>query len=407
MTDKSKEARTLYTLGELIEVRHGFAFESKYFALDGEHMLLTPANFNEPGGFRALGFQQKRYGATPPIGFVLSAGDLVTVMTEQAPGLLGATLKVPSEGSWLHNQRLGLVELKRPDLIARSFAYHLMNAPGVREQIAKTASGTKVRHTSPSGIHRVRVELPDLQGQRETAEILDCWDRSIAAMKQLSNGVDARFTGLARRLLQAGQTESLQWPVLPLGDLFGRVTRAVRAPMPSLTISAGRGFLNQSARFGAGRLAASTASYVALRRDEFAFNKGNSKTYSCGCVYRLRDHEQAAIPGVYIAFVAKRELCLPFWDHYFQADCLRPGLRRIINSGVRGDGLLNLSADDFFRIKVPLPPLEEQQELAAVLDAAATELQLLNDQLSALREQKQALLQRLIGGAEPAARIRS
>ena len=37
-------------LGEILSVKHGWAFKGEYFAEDGEQSILTPGNFFEKGG---------------------------------------------------------------------------------------------------------------------------------------------------------------------------------------------------------------------------------------------------------------------------------------------------------------------------------------------------------------------
>jgi len=53
---------------------------------------------------------------------------------------------------------------------------------------------------------------------------------------------------------------------------------------------------------------------------------------------------------------------------------------------------------DFLKIKVRLPSLKEQQKIASVLNAADSEIDLLNDNLEALKKQKKGLMQKLLTG---------
>jgi len=157
------------TLGEAFTVKHGFAFKSEYFGSSGRHIVVTPGNFNEAGGFRIRPEKERFYAAEPPEEFVLKPGDLIVAMTEQGEGLLGSSAIVPSEGSFLHNQRIGLVENLDERKLDRGFLYLLFNSRTVRAQIRSTASGTKVRHTAPKRIYSVKVRVPDLAQQRAIA----------------------------------------------------------------------------------------------------------------------------------------------------------------------------------------------------------------------------------------------
>lgn len=163
-------------LGDLLDIKHGFAFLGQHFADSGSHIVLTPGNFFDEGGFKHKGKKEKWYRGPIPSEYVLAAGDLIVAMTEQAEGLLGSSARVPESGLYLHNQRLGLVELRSPERADKGFLFYLFNSKPVRQQIRASASGTKVRHTAPSRIAEVLVEVPPLPDQQRIASILSAYD---------------------------------------------------------------------------------------------------------------------------------------------------------------------------------------------------------------------------------------
>ncbi len=145
---------------ELCDIKHGYAFEGEFFSNAGDYVLLTPGNFYEKGGYRDRGEKQKYYTGEIPRDYVLSKGDLLVAMTEQAAGLLGSPIIVPESGKFLHNQRLGLV-IKKPGVPwTNEFFFHVFNTQQVRKDIHASASGVKVRHTSPTKIGEVVVSFP-------------------------------------------------------------------------------------------------------------------------------------------------------------------------------------------------------------------------------------------------------
>ena len=98
-------------------------------------------------------------------------------MTEQGPGLLGSSALIPESGRYLHNQRLGLVQIRDDTVFDRQFLYYLFNTRGVREQISGSATGTKVRHTAPERIYRVTASVPsNVEEQRKIGQILFSYD---------------------------------------------------------------------------------------------------------------------------------------------------------------------------------------------------------------------------------------
>jgi type I restriction enzyme, S subunit len=166
-------------LGDLLEIKHGFAFLGEHFANTGTHIVLTPGNFYDKGGFKYKGDKEKWYNGRIPEGYVLNKGDLIVAMTEQAEGLLGSSAIVPCSGLYLHNQRLGLVEVRDERNADKHFLYYLFNSKPVRQQIRGSASGTKIRHTAPSRIADVKVRVPPLPVQQRIAGILSAYDELI------------------------------------------------------------------------------------------------------------------------------------------------------------------------------------------------------------------------------------
>lgn len=170
-------------LGDGIHVKHGFAFKGEFFSDSGEFMVLTPGNFLEKGGFRAREGKERFYHSDFPREYLLSKGDLIIAMTEQGEGLLGSAARIPADGKYLHNQRLGLVEIVDEDLFDKRFLYWAFNSPGVRAQIRATSTGAKVKHTAPERIKNVLLLTPSPADQAAIAFVLDSYD-NLAATNQ-------------------------------------------------------------------------------------------------------------------------------------------------------------------------------------------------------------------------------
>jgi len=138
--------------------------------------------------------------------------------------------------------------------------------------------------------------------------------------------------------------------------------------------------------------------YTLLQRGEFAYNKGNSLRYQFGCVFPLQDYERALVPHVYVCFKLHENIDADFIDHVFKADYLKAQLSTLVNTGIRNNGLLNISPANFMKVAVPLPPIEEQKRIAAILTAVRQEIDLLKKQTEAYRRQKRGLMQKLLTG---------
>ena len=219
------------TLGDEIEIKHGFAFKSQYYADTGPYVLLTPGNCFERGGLKLKGAKEKYYIGIIPDEFVLSTDDLIVVMTDlvsTAP-ILGGAFLIPEDDKFLHNQRLGLVRFKS-DNLDRRFLYFLLNTQSYRAQVRGSASGATVRHTAPKRIYQCKVRIPDKATQIHIANILSAYDdliennrRRIALLDQATRElyrewfVRLRFPGHEKTRIVDGLPE--RWERKKIADV--------------------------------------------------------------------------------------------------------------------------------------------------------------------------------------------
>lgn len=168
-------------LGDAIQIKHGYAFKSKFFSDSGKYILLTPGNCYPSGGLRLKGENEKYYIGDIPDEFILQDGDLVIVMTDLVPTapILGGSFWIPEDDKYLHNQRLGLVTITNEKRLDKGFLYYLFNTTEYRAQVRGSATGVTVRHTAPERVYKCQVSVPDFEAQRQIASILSSYDNLI------------------------------------------------------------------------------------------------------------------------------------------------------------------------------------------------------------------------------------
>lgn len=186
------------------------------------------------------------------------------------------------------------------------------------------------------------------------------------------------------------------WSSAPLSEISSVLhEHAGDRDFETLSISAGIGFVNQAEKFGKELSGKQYSKYTVLRRGDFAYNKGNSKRYPQGCTYMLRERDEAAVPNVFECFrIAQGHP--EYYEQLFINGFMNKQLTQKINHGVRDDGLLNLTDDDFYSTIFPVPPLTEQQKIAEILATCDRVIELKQQLLEEKRRQKQWLMQKLL-----------
>lgn len=187
-------------LGDLIEIRHGYAFQGRYFHSEPPgDVLLTPGNFAIGGGFQAG--KLKFYRGPVPAEYVLREDDLIVTMTDlsKTTDTLGYPARVPRSEvgrRYLHNQRLGKIQVIDEAAVDGRFIYYLMCTDEYRDEVLASATGTTVRHTSPGRIRGFSFELPPVSEQRRIAGILGAFDDKVALSGKMNATLEAMMRAL-------------------------------------------------------------------------------------------------------------------------------------------------------------------------------------------------------------------
>ncbi|TVM14020.1 restriction endonuclease subunit S [Oceanidesulfovibrio indonesiensis] len=342
----------------------------------------------------------KRSKTSPKTGAII-------ISRSNTPSLVGASAFIDKDypNLFLPDKLWQTVYCKNVSFSKKWLAYYLA-CEYVRFKLTSFATGSSssMCNITKSELLSLPVYTPPLSEQKAIADILSTWDRAIEKTEALIAAKERRKKGLMQQLLTGrvrfGEFAGQEWQEKPLGALFEEVKDVVgEKDIPPYSISAGIGFVSQREKWGKDIAGRQYSKYTHLRKGEFAYNKGNSKRYQCGCAYLVRESDEISVPNVFISFRKKHNnICADFYEHFFIANYHSRELKKYITSGARSDGLLNLNKKDFFKILVPCPLYAEQKAIADVLNKSVAEIEAHQKQLSALKEQKKGLMQQLLTG---------
>lgn len=200
-----------------------------------------------------------------------------------------------------------------------------------------------------------------------------------------------------------------EWSAPKLSDISTPVEERVGdRTLTPVSISAGVGFVPQTEKFGRDISGNQYRLYTVVRDGDFVYNKGNSLKFPQGCVYDLQGWGEVAAPNVFICFRLKDGHENRFYRQCFEQNQHGVQLRKHITSGARSNGLLNISKEAFFSVRIPTPDQSEQRKIADCLssldDLIAAECQ----RLEGLQTHRTVLMQRILprsGEFEPRLRF--
>lgn len=297
-----------------------------------------------------------------------------------------------------------LVARDNSSLTINGFRTYIFRNPYVHNEIKRIATGISVYGISKSNLASLKLPLPTLPEQTRIAELLDTWDKAISNLQSTIEQVELRNKGLMQELLTGRRRLKGflgKWKEVKMKDVFERVVRKNSENNTNVvTISAQRGFVRQTDFFNKNIASEITDNYFLVEKGEFCYNKSYSNGYPWGATKRLNDYEKAVVTTLYICFKIKNEKknSGDYFEQYFNQNMLDRGLTKIAHEGGRAHGLLNVTPSDFFDLKISIPSIEEQTELAQILHTAEKEVCILQNKLYQLKAQKKWLTQVMLTG---------
>ncbi len=181
-------------LGDLLRIKHGFAFKSENYVDKSQYALVTLANISGINNFQFNPEKTTYYGADFPSDFKLHTDDLIMPLTEQVIGLFGNSAFVPEVSGiqFVLNQRVGKV-LPIEGKADKYYLHYLLSTETVRDQLEYRASGTRQRNISPDDVYDVTVFVPDIEVQRKIGYTLYSLKRKVNLNERINDNLQQQL----------------------------------------------------------------------------------------------------------------------------------------------------------------------------------------------------------------------
>lgn len=248
-------------------------------------------------------------------------------------------------------------------------------------------------HVKKSDIDRQPLNVPSPSEQRQIAQILFTWDRTIAAAEQVVANSQRLKLGLTQALIGDRSRQSRGKAALHrehASAIF--LPRSVRRngglELLSVMQDVGvvpRSSLDRKVVMPEG----STDGYKLVEPGDFVISL---RSFEGGLEYsRFR----GLVSPAYTVLKPAKPIVDDFYRHYFKSQEFI-GRLAVAVIGIR-DGK-QISYDDFEFLKLPYPPIAEQEAIANTLSAAEEAVKRHEKYLQLLRQEKAALMSELLTG---------
>lgn len=345
-------------LGDIAEFINGRAYSQDELLSEGTYPVLRVGNFytNDSWYFSDLELEDKYY---------TEKGDLLYTWSATFGPHIWNGPKV------IYHYHIWKVVLS--DLLNKKFTVQLLEED--KAKILADKNGSTMVHITKAGMEKKKIKIPtSVEEQREIGNFLDNFDNLITLHQRKLDDLKLLKKGLLQKMFPKngekipeirfpGFTDD--WEQRRLKDISKRIQgNDGRMDLPTLTISAGNGWMRQEDRFSANIAGNEQKNYSLLKKGDLSYNHGNSKLAKYGAVFELTDYSEALVPRVYHSFRMIKGSSV-FIDYLFKTGRPNSELRKLISSGARMDGLLNISYEDFNNITLFIPDEDEQFNIGA------------------------------------------
>lgn len=190
------------------------------------------------------------------------------------------------------------------------------------------------------------------------------------------------------------------WSFKKLGELFFKSQKKniEEKNIPVLTNSAVKGVVPQNEYFDREIVSEENLSnYYYVECGDFIYNPRISKTAPAGPIKRNRFTKPGCVSPLYTVFKIASNVSEEFYENYFESNLWAYEAYKVANYGARSDRM-NITDKDFFNIKLPFPPLPEQEKIAEILSCWDDGIEKLSALIEKKKIQKKALMQQLLTG---------
>jgi type I restriction enzyme S subunit len=269
------------------------------------------------------------------------------------------------------------------------YIYQYLYSHDIKRQIYALVVGSNYPAVNNSDISSLKFIIPDDPAERKAiANLLSSWDKAIEKTERLIQVKEKRFKGYAQRLIDQRCTE---WTHIKPKKIFDTITEKNFPDEELLSVTQNWGVIPRSMLEG--RVMSpngTTASYKLIKSGDFVISL---RSFQGGVEY---SNYQGIISPAYTVLRPKIDINSEFYRHFFKTYIFIEKYLNLAVIGIR-DGK-QISIPDFMSIKIPVPLLEEQKQIAETLSTAQQEIDLFKQLAEKYKTQKRGLMKKLLTG---------
>ena len=282
--------------------------------------------------------------------------------------------------------------IPKEGLIESEFLFYVLEATYTRiRRLSNTGSQENLNSTL---IREIPVPVLPKAARDEIVSAAKEWNAAIEKATALLTALEQRKQGLMQQLLTGRRRLKgfkPKWKMTRADKLFDDVAKRSQLNEQLLTVTQDRGVIPRTMLVGRVTMPSGDVnSFKLVEPDNFVISL---RSFQGGLEHSA--YRGLVSPAYTVLEADTAQIHAPYFRQYFKSDDFLHRLSVAV-VGIR-DGK-QISFTDFKSIKLPLPPLPEQEAIARLLNFVDSEIALAVQRVELLRTQKRALMQKLLSG---------
>ncbi|WP_348799354.1 restriction endonuclease subunit S [Flavobacterium adhaerens] len=283
--------------------------------------------------------------------------------------------------------------------ISNNFLYRIIQTNSFVD-LANQSSGSKMPRADWNIVENGLFFIPSLPEQQKIASFLSLIDERIQTQNKIIEELKILKVEIAKKIFSQQfrfkDNRGLNypdWKIQKLGDVTTPVNKKNKnnEKLPVYSINNKLGFVPQNEQFegiNSDDRGYDIKLYKIIDKHTFAYNPARINVGSIGY---SRDLENIIISSLYVCFIAKDSINNDFLFQYVKTEMFNKEVLKNVEGGVRD----YLFYENFARITLDTPSIEEQTKIANFLSSIDNKIDIEIQLLKKLEEQKKYLLQNL------------
>lgn len=401
--NKIPENWITYKISDLCDFQNGYAFNSSDYVEEGMP-IIRMSNISIDGNLNLTSENTKYYPREKVEilkKYVLNKNDVVMAMTDMTKdmGIIGKTAIIDEDNKYLLNQRVGRLIIKNPKILDYKYLHRYTNSPRFLDYAKQQCSGGVQLNLSTKAILNHKIILPStIEEQQEIVQVLDTMNDIIRLRKECISHAQDLIPALFQEMFGNPLTNDKNLPIVRIDT----VTKVVSGGTPS----------TQNSEYWDGDiiwltpkdLSGYNSMYISKGErniTDLGYKKSSAQMMPKGSVLFT-----SRAPIGYVA-IADTDLCtnqgfksfIPTEaiksEYLYQL--LKMSKEKIINMS-SGATFKEISGGRIKELKIPLPPIELQEQFAEKVEKINSYIKEQQEELANAKQMFQSLLHHAFTG---------